>query len=166
MHIKIKAQSAIEYIVTYGWAILIIALVLAALYSLGIFNPTTYVVNRCTLPSDFNCGGAFLRADGNFTFTIGQSTSAAINITAISCNDTVSTVGMMTYNSLFLLANSNVTTHVQCYSGNVPFSGDIGALYNGYLIFNYTDLGTGFQHTIVGTIAEKVVGAAVIDLQP
>ncbi|MCL5680348.1 MAG: hypothetical protein M1465_03355 [Candidatus Marsarchaeota archaeon] len=34
-----KAQSAMEYLMTYGWAILIIAIVLAALYSLGVFNP-------------------------------------------------------------------------------------------------------------------------------
>ncbi len=37
-----KAQSAMEYLMTYGWAILIIAVVLAALYSLGIFNPLTF----------------------------------------------------------------------------------------------------------------------------
>ena len=33
-----KAQSAMEYLMTYGWAILIIAIVLAALFSLGIFS--------------------------------------------------------------------------------------------------------------------------------
>ena len=31
-----------EYLMTYGWAILIIAIVLAALFSLGVFNPTAY----------------------------------------------------------------------------------------------------------------------------
>jgi hypothetical protein len=30
-----KAQSAMEYLMTYGWAILIIAVVLAALFALG-----------------------------------------------------------------------------------------------------------------------------------
>ena len=34
-----KSQSAMEYLMTYGWAILIIAVVLGALFSLGIFNP-------------------------------------------------------------------------------------------------------------------------------
>ena len=33
-----KAQSAMEYLMTYGWAILIIAVVLGALYYLGVFN--------------------------------------------------------------------------------------------------------------------------------
>ncbi len=35
----LKSQSAMEYLMTYGWAILIIAVVLGALFSLGIFNP-------------------------------------------------------------------------------------------------------------------------------
>ena len=34
-----RLQSAMEYLMTYGWAILIIAVVLGALFSLGIFNP-------------------------------------------------------------------------------------------------------------------------------
>jgi len=38
----IKAQSAMEYLMTYGWAILIIAVVLAALFQLGVFNPMTF----------------------------------------------------------------------------------------------------------------------------
>lgn len=36
------AQSATEYLITYGWAILIIAVSLTALFALGIFNPSNY----------------------------------------------------------------------------------------------------------------------------
>jgi len=35
---KNKAQTAMEYLMTYGWAILIIIVVVAALYSLGVFS--------------------------------------------------------------------------------------------------------------------------------
>ncbi|MDE1860256.1 MAG: LamG domain-containing protein [Candidatus Micrarchaeota archaeon] len=38
----IKLQSAMEYLMTYGWAILIIAVVMIALYSLGIFNNNAF----------------------------------------------------------------------------------------------------------------------------
>jgi hypothetical protein len=38
----IKNQSAMEYLMTYGWSILIIAVVLGALSFLGIFNPLTF----------------------------------------------------------------------------------------------------------------------------
>ncbi|MGB9703775.1 MAG: hypothetical protein ACPLXS_03675, partial [Candidatus Micrarchaeales archaeon] len=39
---KVKSQAAMEYLMTYGWAILIIALALGVLYSLGVFNPKNF----------------------------------------------------------------------------------------------------------------------------
>ena len=39
---SLKLQSAMEYLMTYGWAILIIAIVLVALFSLNLFNPYTF----------------------------------------------------------------------------------------------------------------------------
>ncbi len=38
-----RSQSAMEYLMTYGWAILIIAVVLGALYSLGVFNMSAFM---------------------------------------------------------------------------------------------------------------------------
>lgn len=43
-----KGQGALEYLMTYGWALLIIVVVGAALYALGILNPATYTQSRCT----------------------------------------------------------------------------------------------------------------------
>ena len=37
-----KSQSAMEYLMTYGWAILIIAIVMVALFQLGVFNGTFF----------------------------------------------------------------------------------------------------------------------------
>ncbi len=39
---KSKAQSAMEYLMTYGWAILIIAVVMVALFALGVFNGANF----------------------------------------------------------------------------------------------------------------------------
>ncbi|MGD0728804.1 MAG: LamG domain-containing protein [Candidatus Micrarchaeaceae archaeon] len=43
-----KAQSAMEYLITYGWAILIIIVALSALYALGVFNSDTYAGKAAT----------------------------------------------------------------------------------------------------------------------
>ncbi len=37
-----RAQSAMEYLTTYGWAILVIAVVVGVLANLGVFNPATF----------------------------------------------------------------------------------------------------------------------------
>jgi len=41
LHMRFRSQSAMEYLMTYGWAVLIIGVVLAALVSLGAFNSAT-----------------------------------------------------------------------------------------------------------------------------
>ena len=38
-----RSQSALEYMMTYGWAILIIVIVAVILYSMGIFNPSSSI---------------------------------------------------------------------------------------------------------------------------
>ena len=43
MSLTRKSQSALEYLMTYGWAILIIVIVAGVLYSLGIFSPSSSV---------------------------------------------------------------------------------------------------------------------------
>lgn len=42
-----KGQGAMEYLMTYGWALLVIVVVGAALFALGVLNPTTYTQTRC-----------------------------------------------------------------------------------------------------------------------
>ncbi len=38
-----RSQSALEYMMTYGWAILIIVIVAVILYSMGLFNPSSSI---------------------------------------------------------------------------------------------------------------------------
>ncbi|MBE5728259.1 hypothetical protein IHE51_00125, partial [Candidatus Parvarchaeota archaeon] len=38
-----RSQSALEYMMTYGWAILIIVIVAVVLYSMGIFSPPSFL---------------------------------------------------------------------------------------------------------------------------
>ncbi len=66
-----KAQSAMEYLMTYGWAILIIAIVLAALYVLGVFNGSAFVGTTCTATSGALCTSP-IASPGNFIVTLGQ----------------------------------------------------------------------------------------------
>lgn len=47
---KKKAQAAIEFLTTYGWALLVIAIVLVALGWLGVFTPQNIIQEHCQFP--------------------------------------------------------------------------------------------------------------------
>ena len=62
-----------EYLMTYGWAILIIAVVLAALFELGVFNGSNLAPQACIAESGFVCKNPVYTSSG-MTFTFGQTT--------------------------------------------------------------------------------------------
>ena len=79
-----KAQSAMEYLMTYGWAILIVIIVAAALYALGIFNPATYTGR---IPTGFTTLGTptdwDLNSNGEFSIILNNRLNSPIDITEI-----------------------------------------------------------------------------------
>jgi hypothetical protein len=73
-----KAQSAMEYLMTYGWAILIIAVVLGALFSLGVFSGSGILGTACVAGSGYLCQSpVFSHSTGVILVNIGQSTGTS-----------------------------------------------------------------------------------------
>ena len=50
-----KAQAAMEFLMTYGWAILVVLVVIGALAYFGVLNPQSLLPERCTLQTGLNC---------------------------------------------------------------------------------------------------------------
>ena len=55
MNKNIKGQSALEFLTTYGWAFLIILIMVGTLAYFGILNPSKILPNRCNIGSEFQC---------------------------------------------------------------------------------------------------------------
>lgn len=53
--IKKRGQSSLEYLMTYGWAVLIILIMIGALAYFGILNPKQFLPSRCTFSSEITC---------------------------------------------------------------------------------------------------------------
>ncbi len=66
-----KAQGALEFLMTYGWAFLVILIMIGALAYFGVLSPTKFLPERCTFGSQFMCK--------DYVITLG-ATSA--NVTA------------------------------------------------------------------------------------
>lgn len=53
-----KAQGALEFLMTYGWAFLVILVMIGALAYFGVLNPTRFLPDRCMFSTPpFNCKG-------------------------------------------------------------------------------------------------------------
>ena len=81
-----KSQSALEFLTTYGWAFLILLVMISALAYFGILNPSKILPNSCTLGSEFYCMDYTLQSASPGTLRLKLKSNAAslINVSNIS----------------------------------------------------------------------------------
>ena len=79
-----KSQSALEYMMTYGWAILVIVIVAAVLYSLGIFSPSSSLSTTVTGFANTPVSSAAFTNNGGLAFSVGDLVGYPIEITNVT----------------------------------------------------------------------------------
>jgi len=142
-----KAQTALEYLLTYGWAILIIIIVGAALYALGVFSPGTFTGKRSTGFSQFQMVDFKVDTGENITLVLGNRLGKTVTIDKIvatyknnACNDTLSeTFG----------PNSQKTYTWHCSNWG---SLDLKTTYQVNVDIYYADPDSGLSHIDSGTL--------------
>ena len=50
-----KSQAALEFLMTYGWAILVVLVVIGTLAYFGVLNPAKLLPEKCTMQMGFYC---------------------------------------------------------------------------------------------------------------
>ena len=148
-----KAQSAMEYLMTYGWAILIVIIVAAALYALGIFNPATYTQSTAVGFQGFQVptGGWQFTSNGQLTLQLRNMAGSNIEIT----NVTATYAGRERYNDTTYQLSAG-DTYTITISG-FPLANQ-GTPYSITVEITYTNLDTGLSGfrssgTLTGTVS-------------
>ena len=136
-----KSQSALEYMMTYGWAILIIVIVAAVLYSFGIFSPSSSISATVTGFSNLGSVAAQCTANGVLRINLGDSTGYSINITSITAKDS-STGQISTFKSNSTVDPNPIIDVGGSYIFSVPnVCPPAGTHYSISTTVNYTEPG-------------------------
>ena len=156
---KLRAQSAMEYLMTYGWAILIIAVVLGALFSLHVFSSASLLPQACIATSGYTCSGQVLTsATGTLKLTFGQATNVNWGSTSSLClvpaNTTYSgaCTSPMVSDAIGALNSGGVVT--ASFSNAIASSSPLGTSYSGTIWANAIVSGTP-EYIQVATITIK-----------
>jgi hypothetical protein len=78
-----RGQVAMEFLMTYGWAIIVILIAIAGLWMLGVFNVDS--PNTCQISAPFSCQDVFIDEAG-ISFQLALSESFTGGIKSISVN--------------------------------------------------------------------------------
>jgi hypothetical protein len=97
-----KAQAAMEYLVTYGWALLVLFVVVGYLISSGAFSASTFATQECTFQPDLPCSPYVLyKSLGSTRLEFGLTNGLGFPIKVTKVNYTVTNIiqeGKNTYN--------------------------------------------------------------------
>jgi len=89
-----KGQAAMEFLMTYGWAILAAIIAIGVLAYFGVFNPGTFISNSVTVNAPFGTTQELSINSANVAFVLrngGGDSATIINISVTGCgtNSTV-----------------------------------------------------------------------------
>ncbi|MFA5856015.1 MAG: hypothetical protein WC867_01555 [Candidatus Pacearchaeota archaeon] len=80
-----KGQAAMEFLMTYGWAILAAVIAIGVLAYFGVFNPSKWMPTACVLNNPFGCESYVVNTTGvHMMITNGQGEALIVNSVAVT----------------------------------------------------------------------------------
>ena len=151
----VKAQAALEFLTTYGWAFLVILVMIAALAYFGILNPSKLLPDRCNFGTEMECMDYQLTsgAAGSINLRLKNNVGETITTTAITAS-TDQTASLCTASNIANWQRGNVTNlgFSTCnFDGQGMVSGDKGKV-NIEVIYYTVKSGSTYAHTVKGEV--------------
>lgn len=143
---KKKGQAAMEFLMTYGWAILAAVIAIGVLAYFGVFSPGKYTTGTSIVTPPFYVNAWNAKASAGVTLELKNNGGETYNITSVTVTNCGSNA-----DSTIITTGSSSTLTIICSpvltEGN-NFKGDITIIYR--------KSGSGVDLTSTGTIAEKI----------
>ena len=137
-----KSQAALEFIMTYGWAILVVLVAIGALAYFGVLSPDRFLPAKCTLQSGIACLDHKATATA-LTIYIKNSLGYDVTIDAVKAQQCTALGSQGT------LSNGGPATYtLTCVNP--------GSKYNGNVNITYTNTDTSVQHTNQGQVTTRI----------
>ena len=126
-----RSQSALEYMITYGWAILIIVIVAVILYSMGIFNPSSSISTTVTGFAGLGSVSAQCFPGGGLVLSLGDSLGVPIQITKITTTNQNGKLVSVNFSSIISASGLSYFVLADSCSNNsgMSFSNKISVMY-------------------------------------
>jgi uncharacterized protein (UPF0333 family) len=153
-----KGQAAMEFLMTYGWAILAAVIAIGVLAYFGVFSPGKYMPEVCTLTAPLGCDEFQISAattPNSINLIVRNGAGEGIfisNFTVDGCGSN-STVGA---NPVSLTDGSTATMLLQCSASPGTTMGT-GDKFRGDITVAYNTSDATFKQTSTGSVSGKAV---------
>ena len=140
-----KSQAALEFLMTYGWAILVVLVAIGALAYFGVLSPDRFLPSKCTLPAGIACTDFKVDAPNTINVVLRNGMgfdATGINVRASGCTTAATTPTVIANGDQQSYAVTGCTLTA-------------GSKYQGDLNVTYTNADSSLVHVIQGSITGR-----------
>lgn len=157
-----KGQAAMEFLMTYGWAILVVIAAIAALAYFGVLDPARLLPERCQSSAGMDCVDKANLNSSTLEVALRNNIGYKIHVTTALATGGYTTCTAWAYNGTDYsnlsvaqvdIANNGVLRIKLDGCASAPTQGD---KYQGTLTVNYRHNETGLEHQVPVDIRGKV----------
>jgi hypothetical protein len=156
-----KAQAAMEFLMTYGWAILVVLAAIGALAYFGVLSPDKFMPSKCMVSGGFSCTEYKMdAATHEVRFYLQNNLGADASYVYASLKDSNGEDCTNTTAPVPAIINVSALTNGQ-KSGAIGFDGGCAAItgtdssFKGTITVTYVKSGETESHTAGGSISGK-----------
>ena len=139
-----KSQAAMEFLMTYGWAILVVLAAIAALAYFGVLSPEKFLPEKCILAPGLACVQHKIDPTST-TMIISNGFGRTIRVTDLQVGSCTGT-----FDKTMPSGNEETFTMTGCSNG---VSKDV---FKGDITLTYVDTTYNITKTVHGNLATKV----------
>jgi hypothetical protein len=139
-----RGQAATEFLMTYGWAILVVTIAIASLAYFGVLSPDQFLPEKCTMPPGLACIDHKV-TESSVQLYLQNSMGYDITINAINLTDKA----CINSSSINLANGGEVLYTISCSSTS-------GSKFKSDIKVNYVNSATNVSHSKLGNIVAKV----------
>ena len=131
-----KGQAAMEFLMTYGWALLVVLIAIAALAFFGLLNPSRFLPEKCEIAPGLTCMDFTASTDAlapvnendNITILLNNGIGKTMLVTTMSITDCLTDAGPFTLTEGDTL--KFVVSSCDNMVANTRFKSDISLTYD------------------------------------
>ena len=153
-----KGQAALEFLLTYSWAILVVIVIIGALAYFGVLNPENFIPERCTLSAGISCDD-FVYDSNTFELQFTNAFGRSIEISSITLTSPTGlpNTGVCSWPGADQVLSNGATDAFTLDTGDCDPVDGVGKL-RGELEIQYTNVGSEI------TTPRRVTGELFIDV--
>jgi hypothetical protein len=144
-----KGQAAMEFLMTYGWAIFVVLAAIGALAYFGVLSPDKFLPDKCTADAPFSCTEYKIQgtATDNVMLMINNGGNDLQQLTVdLSCNDGTAATALTTF-PVAVMRGEQVNATFTCATAPVT-----GQSWKSNFTMSYTASGEDVSHQSTGSI--------------